>query len=123
MADLTTALETLRPRMRGMPEATIQACAEFQVTGDAAAFRRAVCGVLEHHLARKPAQPVASLPGSTALVAELQLDSLAMVEMVFIFEDVFGVKLAQERLLQVVTLDDLLALLRSELPAGQSSPA
>jgi len=105
----------LRELLRGFPEDTIAACAEFQVTGGDDAFDRAVHGIITHHLSEPPAQPVAALPGSTALVAGLGLDSITMVEMVFLFEDLFAVKLPQEEFIKVVTLDDLKRLLRGAL--------
>lgn len=112
----------LRTVLRGFPEATIATCAEFQATGAGEAFDRAVSGVIEHYLSRPPAQPVASLPGSTRLVEDLGLDSVTMVEMTFLFEDLFTLKLPQEELVKVATLDDLRALLRTRLPA-RGNPA
>jgi len=108
--------EKLRGTLRGFPETTIQDCAAFQATGEAAAFERAVLGLVHHHLSPKPPRPLATYPRSTALVAELGLDSITMVELVFIFEDLFAAKLPQEELLRVVTIDDLLGLLRRHLP-------
>ncbi len=113
--------EKLRDTLRGFPEETIRDCAEFQATADPAAFDRAVLGLVHHHLSPKPPRPLATYPRSTALVAELGLDSITMVELVFIFEDLFAAKLPQEELLQVVTLDDLLNLLRRHLPAPPSA--
>lgn len=115
MPDPVVPSEKLRQALHGVPEDTIQACAEFQATRNDAAFDRALCGLVEHYLPRKPAQPVASLPGSTNLVTDLQVDSLAMVELAFVFEDIFATKLPQEDLVKVVTLDDLRALLRREM--------
>ena len=102
----------LRGILKGFPEETIKACADFQASGDRAAFDRAVFGVITHHLTKPPAQPLATLPGTTSLVADLGLDSITMVEMAFIFEDIFAASLPQEELVKVVTLDDLQAMLR-----------
>lgn len=104
--------EALRKILRGFPEETIGDCAEYQATGDAGAFRRAVFGIIRHHLPEPPARPLADLPGSTTLVADLGLDSITMVEMVFIFEDLFLAKIPQEDLIKVVTIDDLMAMLQ-----------
>ncbi len=113
--------EKLRSLLRGFPEPTITDCATFQATGDPAAFERAVLGLVHHHLSPKPPKPLADYPRTTALVAELGLDSITMVELVFIFEDLFAAKLPQDELLQVVTIEDLLALLRRHLPARPSA--
>lgn len=110
--------DKVRATLRGFPEATVQDCAQFLATGDPAAFDRALLGLVHHHLSPKPPRPLSTYPGSTALVAELGLDSITMVELVFIFEDLFQVKLPQEKLLDVVTLDDLRALLHRSLPAA-----
>lgn len=113
----------LREILRGVPEDTILACEEFQRTGDGAAFDRAMLGVITHHLSKPPAQPLAALPGTTTLVADLGLDSLTMVEMAFLFEDTFNVKVPQESLQQIVTLDDLRTLLRAQVAARPSGAA
>lgn len=107
----------LRELLRGFPEETIAACIEYQATGGAEAFDRAVFGVITHHLSPPPAQPIAGLPGTTPLVAGLGLDSITVVEMVFLFEDLFAVNLPQEELMKIVTLDDLRNLLRAHLAA------
>lgn len=121
MSGIHPISEQLRATLRGFPEETIQACADFQATGDLAAFDSAVLDIIHHHLSPKPPRPLSTYPGTTLLVAELGLDSITMVELVFIFEDLFKAKLPQEELLQVGTIDDLLALLRRHLPARPSA--
>ncbi len=98
----------------------MQDCARYQATGDLAAFDRAFLGLVHHHLSPKPPRPLSTYPGTTALVAELGLDSITMVELVFIFEDLFRVKLPQEELMKIVTIDDLRALLHRSLPAARA---
>ena len=107
--------EKMRKILKGFPEETISACSEFQAHGGDAAFDRAVLGVIMHHLSKAPKQPMAELPGTTTLVTDLGLDSVTMVEMAFIFEDVFATQLPQEELVKIVTLDDLRAMLRRHL--------
>lgn len=109
--------DQLRETLRGFPEATVQACADFQATGDPTAFDRAVLDIIHHHLSPKPPRPLSTYPGTTKLVAELGLDSITMVELVFIFEDLFKARLPQEELIKVETIDDLRTLLRQHLPA------
>ena len=111
--------ETLRETLRGFPDETVQACAEFQATGDLVTFDRAVIELIHHHLSPKPPKPLSTYPGTTALVAELGLDSITIVEMVFVFEDLFQAKLPQEELLNIVTIDDLRNLLHKHLPTAQ----
>lgn len=120
MSDPFPVSDKLREILRGFSEDTIQACAEFQATGNQVAFDRAVLDLIEHHLSPKPPKPLSTYPGTTALVAELELDSITMVELVFIFEDLFNAKLPQEELINIVTIDDLRNLLRQHLPTAQS---
>jgi len=105
--------------LRGFPPATVAACLAFRAHGDPAALHTAITGIIEHLLPKRPAQPVGSFPGSALLVEDLGLDSFSMVEMTFIFEDVFGAPLAQEELVKVRTLDDLRSLIQRSLPSGQ----
>jgi acyl carrier protein len=102
--------------LRGFPASTVQACAEFQQTRGGDAFDRALAGVIQHHLRQPAAQPVAEMPGSTRLVADLGLDSLTMAELSFLFEDLFDTQIAHEDFQKVVTLDDLRGLLRAKIP-------
>jgi acyl carrier protein len=121
-SDATTAKSgrenpNLRIILQGYPEATIAACAEYQRSRDVEALNRAIAGVVEHHLSQPPDQPVAAMPGSTKLVADLGIDSITMVEMACVFEDVMGTQLPDEELVKAVTLDDLRAVLRNLLAA------
>ncbi|PTX96623.1 hypothetical protein DB354_08170 [Opitutus sp. ER46] len=113
----------MRQIMRGYPEETILACAEFKATRRDDSFERAFAGIITHHLLQPPAQPVSAMPGTTRLVADLGLDSLTMVEMVSIFEAIFGVRLRADDFASVRTLDELRALLRrkTQLPARASA--
>lgn len=118
MSDSHPISDDLRAILRGFPEETVRDCAEFKVTGDQAAFDRALLGLLHHHLSPKPPRALSTYPGTTPLVAGLGLDSITMVELVFIFEDLFQVKLPQEELVKIVTIDDLRALLHRSLPGA-----
>jgi acyl carrier protein len=115
MPETNTPSDKLGELLRGFPESTIQACAEFQRTRGDEAFERAFAGIIEHHLTKPAAEPVTRLPGSTTLVADLGLDSLTMVEMAFLFEDLFAAKLPHDEFVKVGTLDDLRRLLRAQM--------
>lgn len=93
------------------------ACARYEAIGSPEAFDEAASRVIQHHLDQPPATDVAQMPGSTRLVDDLGLDSLTMVEMIFLFEDLFGAKIPQEDLMKVVTLEDLRTVLKARLPA------
>lgn len=123
MTPSSAAPRSLREILRGVPAETVAACEEFRRSGEPTAFDRAVLGVITHHLSKPPPHPLADLPGTTTLVADLGIDSVTMVEMTFLFEDVFNVKLSQDDLLKIVTLDDLRTLLRALVAARPPGPA
>lgn len=116
--DSSAPPDRIRQLLRGFPEAAIDACRRFEDTGSLAAFDEALSRIVQHHLDKPPATDVASLPGSTRLVEDLGLDSLTMVEMVFLFEDLFSTKIPPEDLTKVVTLEDLRTLLKTRLPSA-----
>ncbi len=111
----------MRELLRGFPEEAVQACAEFQQTHSSESFDRAFAGIIERHLPKPAALPVAQLPGTTTLVADLGLDSLTMAEMAFLFEDLFATSVPHEDYIKIVTLDDLRILLRSKIPGLQTT--
>ena len=121
MAESDSLPDKLRAALHGLPASAVAACEEFRATGHRAAFDRAVTELVEYHLSPRPPRPLATYPGSTAIVADLGLDSITMVELVFLFEAVFAVKIPQDKLIAVVTLDDLRNLLHAQLPP--SGPA
>lgn len=105
--------------LKGFPPATVEACLTYLKNGDPAALETAIVGIIEHLLPKRPSQPVASFSGDSLLIEDLGLDSFTMVEMTFIFEDVFGAPLAQEELIKVRTIDDLRTLIKRSLPSGK----
>lgn len=113
--DASVPSETLRQQLRGFPEPAVAACARFLATRTLADFLPALHAVIEHHLARPAAAPVGQLPGGTRLVADLGLDSVTLIELSFLCEDVFGATVPQEELARIVTLDDLRQALQARL--------
>lgn len=112
---------TPHPQLRGFPQPTVQAYLEFQKSGTEEAFSRALAGIIEHHLRQPPPKPVSEMPGSTNLVSDLGLDSITMVELAFLFEDLFAAKLPQEEYVKVHTLDELRTLLLGRIRAAKSA--
>jgi acyl carrier protein len=105
--------------LKGFPTATVSACQSYFRTGTPADLDAAIIGIVSHLLPKHPGQPAPVLAGSSLLVEDLGLDSFTMVEMTFIFEDVFGTPLSQEELVKVRTLTDLLALIQRSLPPNK----
>ena len=58
-----------------------------------------------------------SCPAETQLMSQLGFDSLAITEVVFATEDLLGIRIANEEILQVLTLDDLRGFIRRKAGA------
>lgn len=93
--------------LRHLPAPARAAFARFQAGGDPAMLDPVLIAILEDHMPRLPARPLAELPGSTRLIDDLGFDSLAITEVVFFAEDLFGISIRNEEIIQVHTLDDL----------------
>ena len=92
----------------------------FQTTGDVVALDPVILAILEDFIPRKSQRSLADLPGDTRLMDDLGYDSLAITEVVFFTEDLFRIRIANEEIIQVRTLDDLRGFVRrkiSEHPA------
>lgn len=104
-------LERARALLKGYPAGTAEAAAEFARERSPEALRKTLAGVLRFHqpppVGQAPRLNPAEAPGDTKLVADLGIDSLAMVEMTFLMQDLWGVTFTDDELRAITTLDDL----------------
>lgn len=101
---------------RHLPESARAAYREYRATGEAAALDPLILAILQSYLPRKSGHHiVADLPGKTELVGGLGFDSLAIAEIVFFTEDLFGVNIANTEIAGLRTLDDLRAFIRHKV--------
>lgn len=116
--DVETRVNHARELLREYPEVAVAAAEKFLRHRDLAALGNLVDAALAFHLPPNPARPaLAGMPGTSRLVEDLGLDSLAMVEMTFLLQDVVGIKLADGELRTLTTLDDLRSLIRTRVEA------
>lgn len=111
----SAALSHQDESIRHLPEAARTAFARFQAGGDPAVLDPVLFSILEDYIPRVSGQPLAELPGATRLIDDLGFDSLAMTEVVFFAEDLFGINITNEEIVQVSTLDDLRRFIRAKL--------
>jgi acyl carrier protein len=93
--------------LRHLPDEAREAFKRFQATGEVAALDPVILAILADFIPRKTARPLAEMSGDSRLMDDLGFDSLAITEVVFFTEDLFGISIANEEILQVRTLDDL----------------
>ena len=99
--------------------------ARFLATGDVDALDTVVLAVvLDHQPKSAPSaglSPIATPDDSARLIAELGFDSLALAEIVFFFEDLYGVAITNEELLRISTIGELRAFVRAKVAAARTA--
>ena len=104
-------------KLRHLPETARVAFLEYRRTGNSDGLDPLIFAMLESYAPKKPEQPLSGMPGTTLLMDDLGFDSLAIAELVFSTEDLFEVRISNEEVLQVRTIDDLRAFIRRKVSA------
>lgn len=81
-----------------------------------------VIAIMVDHMPDKSLRPKGTPADTMALVADLGFDSVAITEMVFFLEDLFGVRISNDEILRVKTVGDLRAFVRLKLAANSAAP-
>lgn len=107
--------------LRHLPAVAQAAFQHFAASGDVTALDPVIIAILEDYIPKPPAQPLATFPGDTRLIEDLGFDSLAITEVVFFTEDLLSIRIANEEIYQVRTLDDLRGFVRRKASARVAS--
>lgn len=94
-------------RIKHMPAEARAAFQRFRTGGDVAELDPVIFAILGDFIPLAPAVPLSEQLGTTRLIEELGFDSLSITEVVFFTEDLFGITITNEEIIQVRTLDDL----------------
>ncbi len=119
-ADVETRVGKAREMLVGYPAETVAAAERFFREGEPEALDRLVAGVIAYHRPSKAngdAGEVAPLEGSARLVEDLGFDSLAMVEMSFLLDELLGLKLSDDEMRALRTIDDVRGVVRTRAAA------
>ena len=111
----------LREALKRCPESTIQAALAFRQSRDAALVAPIVLGIIERFIEPEVRPVIRDGRDSTRLVEDLGIDSLLMVEIVILTEEVLGITVDNEELRNLRTLGDVKAYLRARV-LGEPSP-
>jgi hypothetical protein len=109
--------ERIRDEFRGFPAACIDAALRYRAGGHLDDFFALLPGMIAFHLPRGATPPPPVLAGTLRLKEDLGLDSLALTEMAFKLEDLFGFEVASGDVAAVRTVADLQAFLKARLEA------
>lgn len=107
--------EEIRADLRGFPSSCLEAALRYREDGQFETFARMLPGMIEFHMPNGAAKPPAELKDSLRLNQDLGLDSLALTEMAFKMDDLFGIPIETREVMGVVTVRDLKSFLRRKL--------
>ena len=88
---------------------------KFQTQGDPDGIDPAIHAILADFVPGTHQAALATSTGSTRLQEDLGFDSLAIAELVFFTEDLFGIRIGNEEILHVRTVDDLREFIHRKL--------
>lgn len=111
------AAPDIEDKLRHLPAPARAAFRRFQSERRAEDLDVVIFAVLEDFVPRRPAPALATFPGDTPLIEGLGFDSLAITEIVFFVEDLFGISISNEEIVRVRTLDDLRRFIRQKVSA------
>lgn len=116
-----TAPDSWHDQLRGFPSATAEAVLAFRDRPALDTLDRALRALLEFYLPRPSRRSLAEEPGSARLKEDLGLDSLALAEAVFKWDDLFGVPIETREAAGLTTLAQLRDFLAVKM--GVDAPA
>jgi len=112
----------LRETLKRCSPATYYAACKFRQTASPDDLRILVTGVIERFVERSNRAAIASGSDTLRLREDLGLDSLTMMEIVMLAEEVLPLTVANEELTQLHTLGDVQTFIARKVAAARSAP-
>lgn len=104
-------------KLRHLAAAAVEDYQSFCTRGDEAALRRLVVAVIAAR-AQEKGVGVTDWSDGLRLVDDIGFDSLAIAELVFFFEDLFGISITNAEIMRVRTLGELHVFVRRKVSAA-----
>lgn len=104
----------IRQGLVGFSQATVDAALRFHAEGTVDAMRAMLPGFIEFHLPRGSQRPPAVLADHLRLTQDLGLDSLALIEMAFKLDELFGVVIETREVTGINTVGELVTFLKTK---------
>ena len=114
----TKSAGQISEELLGFPPSCRAAALRYHELGDFADLGAMLPGFIAFHLPSGTAHPTEPLTDNLRLQEDLGLDSLALTEMAFKMEDLFGITVETREVMKVQTVGDLKAFLKRQLTAA-----
>jgi 3-hydroxyacyl-[acyl-carrier-protein] dehydratase len=108
----------LRDALKRYSPATREAACQFRRTGNAAHLPAIVQGIIEHCVEHAARDKLARGGENLRLVEDLGIDSLTMLEIVFLAEEVLEISIENEEVRTLRTVGEVQEFIASKLGAG-----
>ena len=105
----------IREELRGFPPGLVDAALRYQCDRSASALLDMLPGMIAYHLPRGVPAPPNPLGDGLRLSQDLGMDSLSMMEMAFMLDELTGVSIESGEVKGVATVGDLKAFLVRKL--------
>lgn len=110
----SNSADEIRESLTGFPEATVEAVLRFRSEPNVETLRAMLPGFIEFHLPRGTPRPPAVLADDLRLTQDLGLDSLALTEMAFKLDELFGVMIETREVTGISTVGELVGFLKKK---------
>ncbi len=107
--------EHLRDALKRCSPSTREAAREFRRTGNPDHLPAIIHGLIEHYVERDARAKLNRADDSLRLVEDLAIDSLTMLEIVFLAEDVLQISIDNEEIRPFRTVGDVKRFIASKL--------
>jgi len=111
----TEQADHLREVLKRCPAAAYAAACQFRQTGDPRHVPAIVLGIIERYVESELRPKLKNPPDDLRLVEDLGIDSLTMMEIVILVEDVLGLTIKNEELRQLGTIADVRQFIETKL--------
>lgn len=102
-------------KLQGYPASVQEAFRQFQQSGDAVDLDAFILETLDFLLQRAPDSSLRNLAPETHLRHDLQADSLAITELIFLMEELFNIEIENSEIVGIETMGDLREFCRARV--------
>jgi 3-hydroxyacyl-[acyl-carrier-protein] dehydratase len=117
----------LRETLKRCSPATYYAACKFRKTANPDDLRTVIVGIIERFVERELRPKLQTASDALKLSEDLAIDSLTMMEIVMVAEEVLGISVSNEELIHLRTIGDVRQFVGSKLThlpfGGNSAPA